>query len=266
MPNIRLWGGPACGQIHEWTGYDDRVRIMLRPKVSAQEVMEARNITIDTVDYERSSYTDSTGLRVFLFPGAGEWLIRHWNESVANYRMNQGRHSKVLVVPRGVWREAEIFIHREMGSVAQDIQSTIMGTAGFRGIKIMFGDKTEFLAEEPRRPLSYGFGQSTPPWTIQEREDSLHRQIYGEPPLVSPLSLGAQRLLDVLTEVVNVTGQRRNCNTIMSNPGQSGPSMMRIVIENGTKLEESKRDRLHKQFLQATRNWHLQYLENSDRI
>lgn len=255
MIKIRFWGGPACGETQGWRGDSDWFRVIIRPRPSFED---SRETIIQTSDYKRSTYTDSTGLRVFLFPNAGKWLIEHWNESVANYLMNSGRHAKVLVVPMRVWQDAEDFIVRDMPSQSMAIQFDHLDGRRFRGIKIVFGDKTEFLAEEPKPPMSRGFGQSESPFDWIERR------------MVEAFQTPVQERREEcgLSPVpVCPIGDRRNRTTIYSNPNdRRGPSMFRLVIEDGPKKTPERADRLHKQYLQAVTNWKLQYLENADRL
>lgn len=331
---IRLWGGPACGQIERGEGPASEIwRVATAPAIHVNRPAQPENIVLNVWEYHRSRWKDSAGLPAYLFPGCGEWLLRHWNEKVCDYTMRIGQEPKFCMMPRVVWFEFSNYVQRERPTIYIDHCSEMVGKYRFQGCEILFGDQTQMMAAKPIDPRivadwclfyegarperdpeeyhrEYQGTWPTPTLHPYERE-ILEAYERGDRPtairaLVNRRSSGSrsearamQRALDgAESEAERMTDDqavalsvaldslpsstrwrsvnpfaeedapmastfRRNRTTVYSG---TGDRLFRIVFENGKKMHPEREERLHKQYLQAVKNWGMQYLENSDRL
>jgi hypothetical protein len=63
----------------------------------------------------------------------------------------------------------------------------------------------------------------------------------------------------------NVIGSNMNC-VRRNRTTVYGGNMFRVIIENGSKWDDVRSAKLHRQYIQAVSNWSDQYVENSDRL
>lgn len=313
---VRLWGGPACGDVKNIPDYSEKVRIYVPEPLyigamSRPDYQMPTSVMLSEFEYNPSAYRDSQGIDVYIPENIplGRCITENFDRMAAEFYMNGMRPAKACIVPRLVWFDFEKEYCRDQSMMWTLNMRSVDGTITFKGIRIVFGDEFKMLIAPPSSPWP------TPSDRPERNEEEWRAQYEGEwhgnPSLGIPELQPYQRMLlrtmeeyaegrpreriqflrtrnygasemmrfseglmyaggegatpdqNLQPPATTITSQtRRNRTTIYS--GENTRCLFRIVFENGPKLTDERKAKLYQQYLQALKNNHMQYVENSD--